>query len=101
MASPQDNYIDKLFAEPGETPEQELVRQLLKSILLSKTDTDKIRVSGDLIKYVRDQVLTSLAGIRRQAAISARSTMSPDEIAIATGLSKVAVSRLITERKNY
>jgi hypothetical protein len=81
--------------------ETDALRQSLLDIFAGKTDVENIRVSGDLITYIRDVVLSSLAGIRRASAIGARSSMSPEEIAAATGLSKATVSRLITEHRNY
>lgn len=77
------------------------LRESLLQIFSDKTDVENIRVAGDLIQYIRDHVLSALAGIRRASAIGARATMSPEEIATATGLSKATISRLITEHRNY
>lgn len=81
--------------------ETDLLRKALLDIFAGNTDVENIRVSGDLIQYIRDYVLSALAGIRRASAIGARATMSPEEIAAATGLSKATISRLITEHRNY
>ena len=89
-----------LHQETGVT-ETDLLRQSLLDIFAGNSDVENIRVSGDLIQYIRDHVLSALAGIRRASAIGARATMSPEEIAAATGLSKATISRLITEHRNY
>lgn len=81
--------------------ETDLLREALLEIFAGKTDVEKIRISGELIQYIRDHVLSALAGIRRGSAIGARTSMSPEEIAAATGLSKATISRLITEHRNY
>lgn len=103
MASPsEEHYVGQLLTSTNGVVEREAVRKLLISLLTEgQSDIEVIKISGDLIKYLRDNVLTSLAAIRRAAANQARTQMSPDEIVTATGLSKATVSRLITERRNY
>lgn len=95
------DYVGQLLGLTEGIAEREAVREILVSVLSSQSDTEVIKTTGDLIGYLRDHVLSALAGIRRTAANNARLTMSPDEIAAATGLSKATVSRLITERRNY
>src|SRR5688572_22273388 len=100
MAPSEQDYVGRLLSAQ-DNPDREAIRQELLSLLSQRSDTEIIQVTGDLILYLRDTILSSLAGIRRSAAINAKSTMSTDEIASKTGLSKVSVSRLITEGRNY
>jgi CRP-like cAMP-binding protein len=101
MASSEEHYVGQLLTPTDTGTERDAIRELLIELLSQQSDTQIIRSTGDLIEYIRDQVLSSLAGIRRAAANNARLTMSPDQIASATGLSKATVSRLITERRSY
>lgn len=84
-----------------ETTEQAALRTFLENLFQGRTDIDAIQISGQLITYTRDHVLSSLAAIRRTAALKAKRRMSADKLAEETGLSKATVTRLITENRNY
>ena len=101
MAPFEQHYVGQLLGSTNGIPAREAIRELLITTLSTQSDTEIIQTTGDLISYIRDHVLSSLAGIRRTAAQNARITMLPDEISAATGLSKATVARLITERRNY
>lgn len=100
METQAQPYVGDLLNEQ-EDVYREAVRKAIVELLSGKTEVEIISISGNLIEYLRDQVLSALAAIRRSAAIQARGSMSPDEIVQATGLSKPTVSRLITEYRNY
>jgi len=99
-----NEYVLRLLggdADTDETPEQFALRKCLTEILEGKSEIEAIMITGNLINYTRDHVLSALAGIRRAAAITARSSMTSEQIVKATGLSKATVSRLVTENRNY
>lgn len=92
-----DEYLAKLLQPADETPAQARVRQCLINVFQDRGPIESMLIAGQLIEYARDYVLSGMAAIRRTATVTARITMSPDEIAKATGLSRATVSRLITE----
>jgi hypothetical protein len=92
-----DAYLAKLLQPKDETPAQARVRECLVSVFRDRDPVEGMLIAGELIEYARDYVLSGMAAIRRTATVTARITMSPDEIAQATGLSRATVSRLITE----
>lgn len=95
-----DKYIvEKAISTGTETIAQAQLRDCLLGIFAEEDTVSTIRVAGELIEYSR-LVLTAMGAIRRSAAAHARSTMTPDEIAKATNLSRATVSRLITEYRN-
>lgn len=98
-----DDYVGRLLAgySKGESVEQLILRESLESVFTDKSNLEIVQIAGALIEYYRDHVLSALAAIRRAAVIDAKQKMSPDQIAQATGLSKVTVGRLVTEHKNY
>lgn len=101
MASPDQHYVGQLLTPVDESSHRDTVRMALVSMLESQSDIEIIKSTGDLIEYIRDNVLSSLAAIRRTAAHNAKLTMTPGDISTATGLSKATVSRLLTESRNY
>ena len=78
---------------------QEQVRACLTDIFEDIDPITAIKVAGELIEYMRDYGLSGMATVRRAATVTARITMTPDDIAKATGLSRPTVSRLITEHR--
>lgn len=92
-----DAYLDKLLKAKDETAAQAQVRACLASVFQDRDPIEAMLIAGELIEYARDYVLSGMAAIRRTATVTARITMSPDDIAKATHLSRATVSRLITE----
>jgi CRP-like cAMP-binding protein len=88
-----------LLQANDETEAQEQVRACITEIFLDLDPITAIKVAGELIEYFRDYVLSGMATVRRAATVTARITMTPDDIAKATGLSRPTVSRLITEHR--
>ncbi len=82
-----------------DTPEQAAIRQCLTSILGQHEDVEVVRIAGELINLMRDQLLMLTANTRRQAARSARERMTTVELAAASHQSRQTVSRLLTEAK--
>lgn len=101
MAPSEQHYVGQLLGSTDGIEAREAIRERLVATLSVQSDTEIIKTSGDLIMYLRDHVLSALAGIRRAAANNAKVTMTLDELVAATGLSKPTISRLITERRNY
>lgn len=91
------DQFERVFKATDETAAQEQLRLCLTNILQGVDPISTMLVTGELIEYSRDYVLSGLAAVRRMATVTARITMSPDEIARATNLSRATVSRLITE----
>lgn len=89
---PPEGWID--------TPEQTQLRECLTTILLGHDAVTTTKICFDLITLMRDQLLTGTAQIRRSSAAVARKTMTPDELAKASGQTRQTVSRLLTEAKN-
>jgi hypothetical protein len=82
-----------------DTPEQAQIRSCLTAILQQHEDTEVVRVAGELINLMRDQLLMLTANTRRKAAESARTRMSTVELALASNQSRQTISRLLTEAK--
>ncbi len=82
-----------------DTYEQAQLRECLISVLDDHDPIEMINVCHDLIKLMRDQLMTNVAHIRRQAAREARQTMTPREIAKVSGQTPQTVSRLLTESR--
>lgn len=93
-----DRLLDTNNGAPVTSAEQQL-RGCLNSIFEERNNVERIVVAGQLIEFSR-LIQTALATVRREATVYARTTMSPGEIAEATGLSRATVSRLITEYRN-
>ncbi len=82
-----------------DTAEQAQLRSCLTDILSGHDAIDTIIVCYDIITVMRDQLMTNVAHVRRQAAREARQTMSPRAIAQASGQTPQTVSRLLTESR--
>lgn len=99
--------IDEEFVrgalEPPEgwtdTVEQAQLRACLTEILSGHGAVDTIIVCYDIITVMRDQLMTNVAHVRRQAAREARQTMSPRDLAVASGQTPQTISRLLTESR--
>jgi hypothetical protein len=91
---------NRLPVSGNETDAQAQIRDCLYAAFEDQDPIVRIQVAGELIEYIRDNVLSALATVRRSATVTARSSMSPDDIAKATRLSRATVSRLITEFRN-
>jgi hypothetical protein len=89
---PPEGWVD--------TPEQAQLRECLTGILSGHDAVTTTRICFAVITVMRDQLLTGAAQIRRSSAAVARKTMSPDELAKASGQTRQTVSRLLTEAKN-
>lgn len=87
-----------LLQTKDETPAQRRVRECITSVFEDTDPITSIKVAGELIEFGRD-LLAGLAAIRRTATVTARITMTPDEIAKAAGLSRQTVARLVTEHR--
>lgn len=98
-----EDYVKRLLGgySADETPEQRQLRECIEGFLDDKTHIERVNIAGPLIVYTRDHLLSAFAGIRRAAAHAAKSGMSAQQVADATGLSVVTVSRLVTEKRNY
>jgi len=83
----------------SDTTEQAQLRACLTDILSGHDPIDTIIVCYDIITVMRDQLMTNVAHVRRQAAREARQTMSPRAIAQASGQTPQTVSRLLTESR--
>lgn len=88
---PPDGWTD--------TQEQAQLRECLISILDGHDPIEMINVCHDIITVMRDQLMTNVAHIRRQAARTARQTMTPQEIVASSGQTPQTVSRLLTESR--
>ena len=99
--------IDEEFVrgalEPPEgwtdTVEQAQLRACLTEILSGHGSVDTIIICYDIITVMRDQLMTNVAHVRRQAAREARQTMSPRDLAVASGQTPQTISRLLTESR--
>lgn len=91
--------FDRLLDDSHATPAELKLRGCLNSIFENQDSVSQIVIAGELIEFSR-LVQTALAAVRREATVTARSSMSPGQIAEATGLSRATVSRLITEYRN-
>lgn len=99
--------IDEEFVrsalEPPEgwedTDEQAQLRACLINVLSGHNPIQMINVCHDIITLMRDQLMTNVAHVRRQAAREARQTMTPREIAKISGQTPQTVSRLLTESR--
>lgn len=83
-----------------DSAEQAQLRSCLTDILSGHDPIDTIIVCYDIITVMRDQLMTNVAHVRRQAAREARQTMSPRAIAQASGQTPQTVSRLLTESRS-
>lgn len=99
--------IDEEFVrgalEPPEgwtdTIQQAQLRSCLTEILSGHDPVETIIVCYDLITVMRDQLMTAVAHVRRQAAREARQTMTPRALAEASGQTPQTISRLLTESR--
>lgn len=84
----------------ADTPEQAQLRRCLQGILEGHEAVETIRICYDLITLMRDQLMTGTAQVRRQAAKEARMTMTPGELAMASGQTRQTIARLLTESRS-
>lgn len=82
-----------------DTPEQAQIRACLIAILEKHEDVEVVRIAGELINLMRDQLLMLAANTRRQAAKAARERMTTVELSAASHQSRQTISRLLTEAK--
>lgn len=82
-----------------DTDEQARLRTCLIRILSGHDPVDTIIVCYDIITVMRDQLMTNVAHVRRQAAREARQSMSPRDLAVASGQTPQTISRLLTESR--
>lgn len=83
----------------GDTPEQAQLRACLIGALQHLDPVDQIRVGGDLINLMRDQLMGLAADTRKAAARDARTTMKPAQIAAASGQTSQTIARLLVRGK--
>jgi hypothetical protein len=93
---------DTLAASHGwvDTPEQAQLRECLTNVLIGHSDIDTINIARDMINLMRDQLMSRVSVIRKTATVNARVSMTPGEIADATGQTKATILRLSTEYRN-
>lgn len=85
----------------NDSPEQAQVRACLTNALAGHPAIETIRITTEMIAFLRDQILTAVAQVRREAAHEARDGMSVSELALASGQSRPTISRLIAEHKEH
>ncbi len=93
---------DALRAPDGwvDTPEQAQLRAALFEIIRGHEAPETINLCEALIEVLRDQLMTSVGMVRRNAALSARNSgMSVKDIAAATERSVPTIQRLLTEAR--
>lgn len=97
-----EDYLNKALAIRDSTEARVQVRDCVWQSLTGLDPIAAIQVTGDLIGYVRDELLPSLGSIRRTAAGVAREQgqMNVHQIAAATGATTATVRRLITESRD-
>jgi hypothetical protein len=83
----------------SDTPEQAQLRSCLVNTLSGHDPANTVRICHELITLMRDQLMSGTATVRRTAAAVARKSMSPAELASASGQSRQTISRLLTEAK--
>lgn len=83
-----------------DTPEQAQLRACVVAILSGHDELTTLAISFDLITVIRDQLMTSMANLRRLACKSAREHMTPKEMAVATGQTVPTISRLLSEARD-
>jgi hypothetical protein len=82
-----------------DTPEQAQLRACVMGILSGHNCEDALGIGHALITLMRDQLSGGVANVRRKAALRARETMSPTQIAEASGQSRQTIARLLVEAK--
>lgn len=83
----------------SDTPEQAQLRSCLVNALSGHDPANTVRICHELITLMRDQLMSGTATVRRTAAAVARKSMSPAELAEASGQSRQTISRLLTEAR--
>lgn len=84
----------------GDTPEQAQLRACLVNALTDLSLTDQMRVGGDLVNLMRDELMARASEVRHTAAGEARLTMKPAEMAEQSGLTRQTVARLLTRNRS-
>lgn len=82
-----------------DNPQQAQIRACLTHVLDGHDPVTAISVCTEMIAFLRDQMLTAVAQVRREAAHTARQNMSVTELATAAKQSRPTISRLIAEYK--
>jgi|SRR5262245_9187462 len=87
-----------------DTPEQAQIRACLLDVLDGRHPLVTLTVASEMITVLRDQILTGLGQIRREAAHEAQNqggpggtAMSISELVRGTGQTKQTISRLLSE----
>jgi hypothetical protein len=97
-----DDIVQEELAPPMDwvdTPEQAQLRACVMGILVNHECAEALGVGHALITLMRDQLSGGVANVRRKAALRARGTMSPAQIAEASGQSRQTIARLLVEAR--
>lgn len=97
-----DDIVQEELSPPEDwtdTPEQAQLRACVMGILQGHDCAEALGIGHALITLMRDQLSGGVANVRRQAALRARETMSPAEIASASKQSRQTIARLLVEAK--
>lgn len=97
-----DDIVQEVLGAPEgweDTPEQAQLRECVMGILQGLGCAEALGVGHALITLMRDQLSGGVANVRRQAALRARATMTPAEIALASNQSRQTVARLLVEAR--
>lgn len=99
----EDQLVMDAFRAPDEwvdTPEQAALRAALVEIIKGHDAADTINLCESLITVLRDQLMTAVGMVRRNAALSAKTSgLSVKEIAEQTGRTVPTIQRLLTEAR--
>jgi hypothetical protein len=94
--------IQSVLKAPDDKPdteEQAQLRACLINVISGHNEVDTIRICGDLINLMRDQLSTGTASVRRLATAKAKEIMSPADIATGSGQTRQTIARLLTESR--
>lgn len=82
-----------------DTPEQAQIRACLFDVLDGRDPITTLTVASEMITVLRDQILTGLGQIRREAAHEAQNGdgMSISDVVKKSGQTKQTISRLLSE----
>ncbi len=102
MTSKIDDIVQEVLGAPEgwtDTPEQAQLRACVMGILQGHDCAEALGIGHALITLMRDQLSGGVANVRRQAALRARETMSPADIAVASNQSRQTIARLLVEAR--
>jgi len=99
-----DDIVREVLTPPAnwqDTNEQAQMRACLIHALSGHDPLITMTISGELIAFIRDHLLAGAADLRRQAAKLAKEEtgMTITDMAEASGQSRQAIARLITEAR--